>query len=928
MKPREHQKNNYNKLNEQHLLYRITQRISQSLELEEILTATAAEVRAFLETDRVLIYRFSEDESGEVTAESIHEDRLPSLKGLHFPADDIPPLAREIYRTLGQRSIVNISTGQIGWSPVNLHEIEEFSGSEKINYRLVDPCHIAYLRAMGVQSSLVVPILYQENLESTRQLWGLLVSHHAEPQEIAASQLQLVQLIVDQLSVAIKQSTLLTRTRQQAKREATINRVSSLLHEQPSIQLQTALEAIVEALEGVGGRLYLCRDQNCATKLWTCGEQPTMPVWELSPILEEHPLWQQWIKAGFKKPQEFKNNLSQNTAVWAVSDLYKESIFRVLTPAFQTTAIRGLLIVPIYYRQQLLAVFSIFRDEIDTEVLWAGRFESNLKQILPRQSFEVWRELKKGQALSWTQEEIDLAQALGTQLGMAIQQYLLYTEVQDLNINLEQQVQERTEQLQKTLNFTQALGRVTDQIRSTLELRTTMLTIVREVRRLIQSDRVLIYKLLNEQEGEVIVEAVGENIYSVLGIKTPSGCFPHHSSNRYRKGECGSIRDIYEANLTSCYQEFLESVHVRANLVVPIGSQDELWGLLIAHECNKPRDWQPEEINLLSQLADQIAIAITQAELYEKACNAAESEKAKAEQLAQTLEQLQKTQTQLIQTEKMSGLGRLVAGIAHEINNPVSFIYGNLAYTSEYSENLLNLLQLYQKYYPQPPSEIQEYIDEIELDFMSTDLPKIISSMRIGADRIRRLVLSLRNFSRLDEAQVKAVNLHEGIENTLMILQHRLKTTSNIPEITVIKEFGDLPNIECYASLLNQVFMNIISNAIDALDCDENQWKNQEGETEKSSPTIWIKTSVIQAETAEPEKVQVSIIDNGWGIDTQQIPKIFDPFFTTKPIGQGTGLGLSISYQIIVEKHRGSIQCISQPGKQTEFVISLPIRQA
>ena len=917
-----------NKIDEQHLLYRITKRISQSLELEEILTATAAEVRAFLETDRVMIYQFSVDGSGQVMAESIYENRLPSLKGLHFPADDIPPHAREMFCTLGQRSIVNVSAGQIGWSPVKTEETEEFLSSEEINYRSVDPCHIAYLRAMGVESSLVIPILHQDRTESNRQLWGLLVSHHAEPWEISKSQLQLLQMIVDQLSVAIKQSTLLTYTRQQARREATINKVASLLHQQPTIQLQNALEATVEALQGVGGRLYTCASQEQTSEVWTCGEQPTMPEWESSPILEEHPLWQQWIKTRFNRPQESRENLPTDPEIWAISDLYKEPLFRVLSPGFQATKIRGILIVPIQYRQNILAILSIFRNEIDTEILWAGRFESSLKQILPRQSFEAWRELKKGQAQPWTEAEISLARDLGSQLAMAIQQYLLYKKVQDLNINLERQVQERTDQLQRTLNFAKALERVTDQIRSTLDVRITMLTIVREVRALLKTDRVLIYKLINEEEGEVIVEAVGEEISSVLGIKTPSGCFPNGTANRYREGHFGAICDVYRANLPTCYQEFLESIKVRANLVVSIGNNDELWGLLIAHECNKPRHWQPEEIDLIGQLADQVAIAITQAELYEKACIAAENEKAKAAQLSQTLEELRQAQTQIIQTEKMSGLGRLVAGIAHEINNPVSFIYGNLAYTSEYGENLLNLIELYQKYYPQPPAEIRDYAESIELDFIASDLPKMVTSMRMGADRIRQLVLSLRNFSRLDEAQIKAVDIHEGIDNTLMILKHRLRGSAYFPEIEVIKNYGDLPPVECHASLLNQVFMNIISNALDSLEESYAQFKNRGSEKSIESPKIWIKTSAVKKEDAAKDWVEISILDNGTGIKSEDLSHIFDPFFTTKPIGKGTGLGLSISYQIIVDKHRGTLRCISETEKTTELIISIPISQS
>ncbi|EAW37125.1 GAF domain-containing protein [Lyngbya sp. PCC 8106] len=916
------------KIDEQHLLYRITKRISQSLELEEILTATVAEVRAFLETDRVMIYQFSADDSGQVMAESIDENHLSSLKGLHFPADDIPTTAREMFRTLGQRSIVNIATGQIGWSPIKTDETENFSISEEINYRSVDPCHIAYLKAMGVQSSLVIPIFHQESLESNRQLWGLLVSHHAEPWEISESQLQLIQMIVDQLSIAIKQSTLLSHTRQQARREATINQVASLLHQQPTIQLQEALEATVKALEGIGGRLYICASEAQTSEVWSCGEQPTMPEWESSPILEEHPLWQHWIKTRFHQPKASQKNLHTDTEVWAITDLYKESLFRVLCPAFVSTKIRGILIVSIQYRQKMLAILSIFRNEIDTEILWAGRFESNLQQILPRQSFETWRELKKGQAQPWIEEEISLAEGLAAQLAMAIEQYLLYKKIQDLNINLEQQVQERTSQLQRTLNFAKALERVTDQIRSTLDLRITMFTIVREVRALIKTDRVLIYKLIDEQEGEVIVEAVGQDISSVLGIKTPSGCFPNNCANQYREGRFGAIGDIYEADLMPCHQEFLESVQVRANLIVPIGVNHQLWGLLIAHECHKPRHWQTEEIDLISQLADQVGIAITQAELYEKTCVAAENEKAKAQQLSQTLEELRQTQTQLIQTEKMSGLGRLVAGIAHEINNPVSFIYGNLAYTSEYSENLLNLLDLYQKHYPQPPAEIQEYAESIELDFMVSDLPKIVSSMRIGADRIRQLVLSLRNFSRLDEAQIKAVNLHEGIDNTLMILQHRFRGNSNFPEIQVVKNYGDLPKVECYASLLNQVFMNIISNALDSLEDHYNKLKNRNLPTSAYSPKVWIETSIIRETSPIKDWVKISILDNGIGVAPEHFHHIFDPFFTTKPIGQGTGLGLSISYQIIVEKHQGRLECISQTEKITEFIISIPIYQS
>jgi two-component system, NtrC family, sensor kinase len=276
----------------------------------------------------------------------------------------------------------------------------------------------------------------------------------------------------------------------------------------------------------------------------------------------------------------------------------------------------------------------------------------------------------------------------------------------------------------------------------------------------------------------------------------------------------------------------------------------------------------------------------------------------RTQELTQTLKELKDTQTQLIQTEKMSSLGQMVAGIAHEINNPVNFIHGNLQYVDEYANNLVEIVQLYQEHCHETHDAIQDKIEDIDLDFISQDFPKMLASMHMGTERIRQIVLSLRNFSRLDESEMKPVDIHEGIDNTLLILNHRCK------HIELVRKYGDLPLVECYPAQLNQVFMNIISNAIDALEAD----RESEGYSQ-----IYIIT-----EKTTSNYITVTIGDNGPGIPDAIKAKLFDPFFTTKPEGKGTGLGLSISYQII-ERHKGKIQVRSQPGKGTEFAIALPI---
>ncbi|MEG4988511.1 GAF domain-containing protein [Microcoleus sp. BR0-C5] len=1261
------------------LLERIANRIRRSLELPEILSATAAEVQSFLGTDRVKIYKFHSDGSGEVIAESINGNRLPSLLGLHFPADDIPPHARELFAQVQVRSIVDIDSGQLGQSPRR----EAVSGQllpDEVRFRAVDPCHAEYLTALGVKACLVVPIFHGE------EFWGLLVSHHSESRSVAENELQGVQMVADQLGVAIAQSTLLARARAKAQREAAVNRVAAALNSQPAIELQTALAESVAALDAAGGRLCIFAtpfisdsskvpnlvpySDNSTGELtvYTCGSGPKMPISAKYPQVEQYSVWHEYFKSGEQQ-------------VWAIPDLYQLSSLRSLQPAFRSTKIRSILVVPLRTRQQIFGYLTIFREEFDTETLWARQFDSDERLAQSRISFEAWKESKTAQIREWKAEEIELIQIFCNHFSNAINHYKLDQQIEEINTNLENQVQKRTAQLQQLTQQQQVLFEVVAKMRKSLDLNKIFSTMSQEVRRALNADRVGVYRFDAASEfndGEFVAEDVLPDFLSAMAVKVNDRCFGENYANLYSQGRVHAMSDIRQAGLEDCFQQVLEQFQVKATLVAPIMKGNDLWGLLCVHQCSAPRNWESSEIKFATQISAQLSIALEQADLlaqtqqqavelqrvaeqerilfevvakirqsldldtifrttttevrrvlkadrvgiyrfdpslkfnegefitedvlpgFSSAMNvkvrdhffsenyaqkysqgriqvlqdvenaglsdchvallaqfqiraqvimplmngselwgllcvhqcsglrhwntseiqfatqvgiqlsvaleqadllaktrqqsvdlqwAAEQQRIlfevvakiresldinaifksatqevcqfmqvdrigvyqfnpdwsghyvaefvkdgwiklvgkgisrvwqdtylqenrggryannetlavddiyqvchsecdlgileqfqvkayasapifvgkelwglltayqhsgprcwessevnflaqianqlgvaiqqadllaqtrrQAEQIAQSLKDLQQTQAQLIQTEKMSGLGQLVAGIAHEINNPVNFIYGNLNHASEYTASLLSLLELYQQQYPAYSPEIDKLSEDIDLEFLLEDLPKLLSSMKVGADRIRQIVLSLRNFSRLDESQMKAVDIHEGIDSTLLILQHRLKSNADSANIVLVKEYGILPRVECYAGQLNQVFMNVIGNAIDALESHK-LLAGQSG-----APQIKISTAVGQLNGTIPSAL-IRISDNGTGISESMRQRIFDPFFTTKPVGKGTGLGLSISYQIVVEKHGGVLKCNSELGKGTEFAIEIPLRQ-
>lgn len=855
---------------QQKALSGVIARIRESLDIDVIFKITVTEVRQLLKSDRVSVFRFYPELAWE--GEFIYEDAgaewdsaLAAKLRDHCFSEDFAGLYQQ---------------GRIK----AIADIYQVNASD---------CYIQILERFQVRANITAPLI------KGKDLWGLLCIHQcSSPRQWEASEIEFVQLIAEHLGVALQQADYLEQVKLQSAQLAQAKAREKAAQWQKTIAI--TIEKIRQSLDlenifhtTTGELRQLLNADRVAIYRFN-------PDWSGEFVFESVAEgWNSLMEQQLQRP-ELLENVSEcsakDLAKPPVADTYLQDteggsfgrceVYRVCNDIYsagfsdcyikilEIYQARAYVIIAIYHGQNLWGLLAVYHN--------AG-------------------------SRDWQKDEVYFLTQVSTQLGVALQQ------AESLK-----QVQVQAQKLAKAAQREKALAATVDKIRQSLDIATIFATSTEEVRRLLEVDRVTIYRFQADWSGEFVAESLTPGwtpvkeivpAMSTMGVAAADDYSQETQGGDFSSGKTFVIKDIYSSDYSIPDIALLELMEARAYIIVPIFQGEKLWGLLAAYQNIKPRDWQEDEVDLLMQIGTQLGVGLQQAELLEQT-------QRQKQEIIQTLKELQYTQSQLIQSEKMAGLGQLVAGVAHEINNPISFIYGNMSYVTEHTENLFKLLHLYQKQYPKLTGEIQKQAAALDLDFIADDLPKIMTSMKMGAERISQLVLSLRIFSRLDETGIKPTDLHEGIDSTLLILQHRLQSQTNSFAIEVVKQYGELPPVVCYAAQMNQVFMNVLNNAIDALEKSATNGKIID------NPKIWIRTAVTQENT-----ILIWIADNGCGVPEIVQSRIFEPFFTTKQPGQGIGLGLSISYQIVVEKHGGNIKCVSEPGKGCEFWIEIPMKR-
>ncbi|MBE9199291.1 MULTISPECIES: GAF domain-containing protein [unclassified Nodularia (in: cyanobacteria)] len=735
-------------------------------------------------------------------------------------------------------------------------------------------CHLDILEQFKIRAYALAPIFIGP------KLWGLIAAYqHSGPRQWANYEVEFLAQVGAQLGVAIQQAENLTQSKQQATAlQDAIARQRALTEVVGKIRSSLNIDLILKTT---------CQEVCKMLRVERVGVYRFNPDWSGEFVSNFGMVEAQWDSINpFGKNlvwedthlQETKGGRYRNNENFAVNDIYQVGHSRCHLDILEQFKIRAYALTPIFVGRNLWGLLAAYQHSA------------------PRQ---------------WDSVEVEFLGQVASQLGVALQSSEMMT-----------QIQNRADEMHQSAEQRRILFDLVVKIRESLDLETILKTTVQEIRRSLTADRVGIFRFdpdVGFCSGEFIAEDVLPKFDSTLAVKVQDYCFGDQYAPQYHQGQVQVISDVNSVGSKVPHLDVIERFQVKAQIVVPLKEGDELWGLLCIHQCTHPRQWEEPELEFVTQVAAQISVALYQANLFQQSSLLGETRQ-EANQLAQALKELRTAQMQIIHAEKMASLGQLVAGVAHEINNPINFIHGNLVHAHQYTQELLRCIELYQHYHPHVAPELEEFFKQAEIEFLFDDLPKLFQSMQVGTERIREIVTSLRNFSRLDEADFKTANIHEGIDSTLMILQHRLKPSADNPTIHVSKVYNTLPPIECYPGQLNQVLMNLLSNAIDAIEQRNVQLSFQE--IAANPGQIRISTSVLNKDW-----ISIRIADNGLGIDEKYLSRLFDPFFTTKVVGKGTGLGLSISYQIVTDKHNGKIYCQSELGKGTEFVVELPIHQ-